>query len=128
LLGMVALVLEGEGYRVLTAQEGGEALDKIAHEMPGVILLDMKMPGMDGWEFARIFRRRYDRQAPIVVLTAAEDAHRRAEEIGAEDYIGKPFEIDDLIEKVQQYLGEPSRSPLPAPGARHRGVGMPGGD
>ncbi len=105
LLGMVRLVLEGAGYRVVTAGEGREALQEIAHEMPGLVLLDMKMPGMDGWEFARIFRARYDRQAPIVVLTAAEDARRRAEEIGAEDYLGKPFEIDDLLAKVARYMG-----------------------
>ncbi len=107
LLGMVRLVLEGAGYRVLAAGEGGEALQEIAREMPGLILLDMKMPGMDGWEFARIFRARHDRQAPIVVLTAADDARKRAEEIGAEDYLGKPFEIDDLLAKVAKYMGAP---------------------
>lgn len=107
LLGMVQLILEGGGYRVVTAGEGGEALDKIAQEMPGLILLDMKMPGMDGWEFGRLYRARYDRQAPIVVLTAAEDARRRAEEIGAEDYLGKPFELDDLLAKVGKYIPEP---------------------
>lgn len=105
LRGMVQLLLEGAGYRVLTAGEGGEALQKIAQEMPGLIVLDMKMPGMDGWEFAREFRARYDRRAPIVVLTAAEDARKRAEEIGAEDYLGKPFEIDELLHKVEKYLG-----------------------
>ncbi len=105
LLGMVQLVLEGAGYRVVAAGEGAEALNKVAEEMPGLILLDMKMPGMDGWEFSRIFRARYDRQAPIAVLTAAEDARKRAEEIGAEDYLGKPFEIEDLVAKVAKYLG-----------------------
>jgi len=103
LLGMVELVLQGAGYRVVTAAEGAEALQKVAAEMPAVILLDMKMPGMDGWEFARHFRARYDRQAPIVVLTAAENARQRAEEIGAEGYLGKPFEIDDLIAVVEKY-------------------------
>lgn len=107
LLDMVALVLEGEGYRVMRAEEGGEALDEVEQEMPGVILLDMKMPGMNGWEFARSFRARHDREAPIVVLTAAEDALRRAQEIDAEDHLGKPFEIDDLIAKVGRYLPPP---------------------
>lgn len=108
LLGMVQLVLESAGYRVTTAAEGGEALQKVAQEMPGLILLDMKMPGMDGWEFARQFRARYDRQAPIVVLTAAENAGQRAEEIGAEGYLGKPFEIDDLIATVEEHGGGPA--------------------
>ena len=107
LLEMVRLMLEGAGYRVATAAEGSEALAKVAEEMPGLILLDMKMPGMDGWEFARLFRERYDLQAPIVVLTAAEDARKRAEEIGAEGYLGKPFEMDELLAEVARYVREP---------------------
>jgi len=103
LLSMVELLLGAEGYRVNTARDGEEALQKVAQEMPAVILLDMKMPGMDGWAFAREFRRLFDRRAPIVVLTAAEDAQRRAEEIEAEGYLGKPFEIDDLTLIVEKY-------------------------
>ncbi len=103
LMGMVEMLLSGDGYRVVTAANGREALDRVAQEMPGLILLDMKMPVMNGWEFAREFRARYDRQAPIVVLTAAEDARKRAEEIGAEGYLGKPFDIDDLLYIVQRY-------------------------
>ncbi len=106
LLGMVQLVLESAGCRVVTAIEGGEALQQVAKEMPGLILLDMKMPGMDGWEFGRQFRGRYDRRAPIVVLTAAEDARKRAEEIGAEGYLGKPFEIDELLAIAEKYIGQ----------------------
>ena len=82
---------------------GQEALERVAQEMPAVILLDMKMPGMDGWEFAREFRDRYDHLAPIVVLTAAEDARKRVEEIGAEGYLSKPFEIDDLIRAIERH-------------------------
>lgn len=104
LLSMVRLVLEGAGYRVVTAAEGAEALQKVAGEMPALILLDMKMPGMDGWEFSRHFRARYNRQAPIVVLTAAENARRRAEEIGAEGYLGKPFEISELVAIAERYV------------------------
>ncbi|MHB1417896.1 MAG: response regulator, partial [Chloroflexota bacterium] len=59
---------------------------------------------MDGWAFARAFRARYGRLAPIVVLTAAEDARARAEEIGAEGYLGKPFEIEDLVRIVERHI------------------------
>ena len=104
LLRMVELILDGEGYRVITAGEVLEALTKVAQEMPAVILLDMKMPIMDGWEFAREFRARHDRLAPIVVLTAAEDARLRAQEIAAEGYLGKPFDIDDLLEIIKSYV------------------------
>lgn len=105
LLGMVQILLEEAGYRVITAIDGQDGLEKVAQEMPAVILLDMKMPGTDGWQFAREFRARHDRQAPIVVLTAAEDARKRTEEIGADDYLGKPFEIDDLVRIVERHVG-----------------------
>lgn len=104
LLMMVEMLLDEAGYRVVTATEGRDALEKVAQEMPTVILLDMKMPEMDGWEFARQFRSRHGRQAPIVVLTAAEDAEQRAEQIEANGYLSKPFEIDDLVRLVGSYV------------------------
>ncbi|HEX2923504.1 MAG TPA: response regulator [Chloroflexota bacterium] len=104
LLGMLQMILAEAGYRVITAGEGHEALEKVEQELPGVILLDMKMPGMDGWEFAREFRARYGRSSPIVVLTASEDARERAEEIDAECHVGKPFEIPDLLKVVESQL------------------------
>ncbi len=103
LLGMVELLLDEAGYRVLTAAEGHEALDKLSHETPQMILLDMKMPGMNGWEFAREYRAKHNSRAPIIVFTAAEDARKRAEEIGAEGFLGKPFEIDELSRLVDRY-------------------------
>ncbi len=101
---MVELLLADLGYRAVKAREGREALLKVAEQMPDLILLDMRMPGMDGWEFAREFRSRYDRQAPIVVLTAGEDARRSAQEIGAEGYLGKPFEVDELVAVLARTL------------------------
>ncbi|MGE5618950.1 MAG: response regulator [Sphingomonadaceae bacterium] len=105
LQGMVQTLLNGAGYRVATATDGGQALEKVEQEMPNLILLDMKMPGMDGWKFAREFRARHNRSVPIVVVTAAEDARKRAEEVGAEGHLGKPFEIDELLHLVEQSLG-----------------------
>jgi CheY-like chemotaxis protein len=96
--------LEGAGIRVVTAREGREALDLVEREMPGVIFLDMRMPGMDGWAFAREFRSRHGRGAPIVVTTAAPDALKRAEEIDAEGVLAKPFEAQRFIELAQQHL------------------------
>ncbi len=63
----------------------------------------MKMPVMNGWELAREFRSRYDSQVPILVLTASADARRRAEEIGANGWIGKPFDLDTLVGTVGRY-------------------------
>ncbi len=103
LLDMMEIVLDSADYSVRKALNGKEALDATRHEMPGLILLDMKMPVMDGWEFAARFRNEFDGAAPIVVVTAAADARMRAEEIGAQGYLAKPFEIDDLIQCVARH-------------------------
>jgi len=102
---LVTYILEAEGYRVRTAPDGRQGLEAIEREMPSLILLDMKMPVMDGWTFAREFRARYDARVPIVVLTAAEDAMKRARDVGAVDWVGKPFDLDVLIDVVGRYVG-----------------------
>lgn len=104
LLDLVSFVLETEGYQVETAADGQEALDRLAQNLPDLILLDMKMPVMDGWEFAQQFHAQYDDQVPIVVLTAADNARRRANEVGAQGWIGKPFELDTLLKMVDEHI------------------------
>jgi CheY-like chemotaxis protein len=106
LVSLMEMVLTDAGYRVATACDGVEALARVAEEMPGVILLDMRMPGMNGWEFAREFRERYGRKAPLVVVTAAENARRRAEEIGAEAWLEKPFDLEDVLAAVSSQLAK----------------------
>src|SRR5262245_29212151 len=83
LLTIVQMMLEASGFEVLTAANGREALERVALRMPSVILLDMKMPVMNGWQFAAEFRARFDTRAKIVVMTAAEHAPQRALEIAA---------------------------------------------
>ncbi|MFZ9595610.1 MAG: response regulator [Bdellovibrionia bacterium] len=96
------LYLESEGYQVQTASNGQEALEALTKQgLPNLILLDMKMPVMNGWEFAKVFNAHYDHQVPIVVMSAAVDAESRASEIQAEGWMGKPFELDDLKQKIQ---------------------------
>jgi CheY-like chemotaxis protein len=104
LLALLEMILEDAGHRVRTAPEGFAALARVGEEMPGVILLDMRMPGMNGWEFARDFRARYGHACPIVVVTAAENARARAEEIGAEGWLAKPFELEDVLSTVERHL------------------------
>jgi CheY-like chemotaxis protein len=102
---LVAAVLRGEGYEVRTANNGAQALDDLhEHGVPDLILLDMKMPVMDGWEFARILNAEYDHLAPVVVISAAENPGQRAAEIGAKGWIGKPFDIDRLIGAVDAHI------------------------
>jgi DNA-binding response OmpR family regulator len=98
------MILVDAGHRVFTAPEGAVALARVAEEMPGVILLDMRMPGMNGWEFAREFRARHGRGCPVVVVTAAENARQRAEEIGADGWLAKPFDLRDVLAEVDRHL------------------------
>jgi CheY-like chemotaxis protein len=99
----VALVLENEGYRVTTASNGAVALEEVTRAPVDVVLLDMRMPVMDGWAFAEAYRQQPGPHAPIVVLTAAQDAAQRAAQIKADAYLGKPFELDDLLSVVAQH-------------------------
>ncbi len=110
LVAIVEMVLADAGYRVRTAADGRAALARCAEEMPALVLLDMRMPGMNGWEFAREFRARYGRACPIVVVTAAENARRRAEEVGADAWLAKPFDLEDVLALVARFLG-PSDPP-----------------
>jgi two-component system, chemotaxis family, chemotaxis protein CheY len=98
----VALLLEGEGYAVRTARNGAEALDVVRDNAPRLILLDMRMPVMDGWGFARAYRTQPGPHAPILVMTAARDAAQRAHEIQADAYLAKPFDLDDLMSLVDR--------------------------
>lgn len=96
---MLRELLTAEGYDVHVARDGLEALAALERIRPSVILLDMRMPRMDGWRFAEEVRRR-GVDVPIVVMTAAQSARRWADEIHADDHIAKPFNIDDVLLKV----------------------------
>ena len=99
----VEYVLQNEGYCVTTADNGAVALEQVARKPVAVVLLDMRMPVMDGWAFADAYRQGPGPHAPIVVLTAAQDAAARAAQIQADDYLGKPFQLDDLLSVVARY-------------------------
>lgn len=96
----VAAMLEIEGYGVSEAINGAAALDAVEADPPDVILLDMRMPILDGWGFAAELGRR-GHSIPIVVMTAARDAARWAAEIAATGFVSKPFGYDDLISAVE---------------------------
>ena len=103
--------LEAMGMRVTTASDGAEALDRVLHEEPCVVLLDMRMPVMDGWGFARAIRER-GMELPVVVMTAAADARRWANEIGAMGVVPKPFALSELISAVERCAKQPGIQPL----------------
>lgn len=98
----VESILVDEGYDVTTAGDGREALQHVDAHLPSLVLLDMRMPVMDGWQFAEEVKRR-GVKVPIVVMTAAQDARRWATEIGADAFVEKPFDLDDLISLVAQH-------------------------
>jgi urea transport system substrate-binding protein len=103
ILSTVETFLQSEGYRVQAAANGHEALEaiKVRGQLPTLILLDMRMPVLDGWQFAAAFREQYGGAAPIVVMSAAADTAQRAREIGASGWLSKPFQLSALLEIVR---------------------------
>ena len=120
-LKMVKLIrtyLEGADFQVVVAYEGQEALTVFRHEQPDLIVLDLMLPKIDGLDVARTIRRTSD--VPIIMLTArAEEADRLVGlELGADDYVVKPFGPRELVARVRAVLraGRPHPRPLrPAP-------------
>ena len=108
--------LEFDGYPVVTAEDGAAALAALEHVAPGVVLLDIRMPNMDGWEFSRRYRAVAGATAPLVLMTGDADAHRLCAEIGADACLSKPFHLAELYGLVAGYCGR--ASPPPAGGSR----------
>ena len=102
----VAEILRDEGYRVCTAANGAEALLAMEHHVPAAVLLDMRMPVLDGRGFARAIKER-GIHLPILVMTAARDAQRWCDEIGAQYCLPKPFDLLDVLETVERAAGPP---------------------
>jgi two-component system, chemotaxis family, chemotaxis protein CheY len=102
------LMLTSMGFEVISAANGQEALHVLEGHNPDLILLDMKMPVMNGWEFCRAVDGR-DACPPIVVLTAAPDPAARAAEAHADGWLGKPFEYEDLEATVRRFATRRAR-------------------
>lgn len=101
---LVQLALSDEGYEVVIASNGSAALQATLATPFDLILLDLRMPVMDGWEFARAYRARPEPRAPVVVVTAARDAAELAAEIDADDYLSKPFSLEELLDVVKRHV------------------------
>ncbi len=100
-------VLERNGYHVVTAKDGIDALSWMAHSVPDLMLLDIEMPRMDGYEVATYVRGEQRlAEVPIIMITSRTgDKHRgRAEEIGVNRYLGKPYQETDLMENIEHLL------------------------
>jgi two-component system, response regulator, stage 0 sporulation protein F len=103
ILQTVVDILADEGYAVVSASNGAEALDMLARVSPAVIVLDMRMPVMDGWQFVQALPPS-QRATPIIVMTAAQDARQWAREVGAAGYVAKPFDLLELLDMVARQL------------------------
>ena len=104
LVSLVETYLAQSGFRVVTASNGREALSVAERQNPDLIILDIMMPEMDGYEFMRIFRADHD--TPIILLTARVDSDEKVVglEAGADDYLTKPFRPRELMARVKTVL------------------------
>jgi len=107
ILDALSEILEVEGYEVLRARNGREALQRLEQGVPDLVLLDLMMPLMDGWEFARSLGP--SSRPPIIVLSADRNVSSKAKEIGAIGWLAKPFELSELLSVVRRAL--PSQTP-----------------
>lgn len=102
----IGIFYKSEGYNVKLASDGSQALDilKTSEELPGVVLLDLMMPGMDGMQF-RIEQEKDPRIANVPVLVMTADAHAdvKAIKVGAKGYLRKPVELDTLLKVAEKF-------------------------
>ena len=107
LVETIRFPLEGEGFNVLASYDGEDGLNQARKENPDLILLDIMLPKLNGYKVCRLlkFDERY-RHIPILMLTAKtqEKDKTLGKETGADEYITKPFDIEELLAKVKSYL------------------------
>jgi len=104
IIDLARMYLEVEGFRTSAATDGKQALHKILSERPALVVLDLMLPGMDGWDVCR--RVRAESDVPIIMLTARSDDIDRIVglELGADDYLTKPFNPRELVARVKAIL------------------------
>lgn len=121
LLRLIAHTLAFEGYDVLTASDGKQALEHIEQHQPDLVLLDVIMPKMDGLEVCQLVRE-YS-TVPIIIVTGREQDKVRGLDLGADDYLTKPFSVDELLARVAVVLRRAQYNPNEHPYATHTTVG-----
>ncbi len=101
---LLRLYLVKEGYEVVMAHDGEEAVDRFESEKPALILLDIMMPKLDGWQVCREIRKKSD--CPIIMLTAKGETFDKVLglELGADDYVVKPFDTKEIVARIKAVL------------------------
>jgi DNA-binding response OmpR family regulator len=104
ILDALTFVLEDEGYQVESTADGGN-LYQMNGDTPDLLLLDIRMSGHDGRDICRFLKsKKITKKVPIIMISANRDTARHAKEAGADDYLPKPFELHDLLQKVEKYV------------------------
>ncbi len=111
IIDLARMYLEQDGYRVVSAADGATALRRILEDPPALVVLDLMLPELDGWEVCRRVRARSD--VPIIMLTARTDDVDKIVglELGADDYLTKPFNPRELVARVRAILRRLERRP-----------------
>ena len=111
IIDLAKMYIEVEGFKTASATDGKAALQKILSEKPQLVVLDLMLPGMDGWEVCR--RVRAESDVPIIMLTARSDDIDRIVglELGADDYLTKPFNPRELVARIKAILRRTERKP-----------------
>ena len=109
-LDVVSRVLARKGYEVFTAADGLTALEVAEQSQPDLILLNIYLPVMDGRRFVQAYRDRPGPHAPILVMTGEGYAKERAAALGLAGYLSKPFNPNELIDKVAEVVGPPAEA------------------
>jgi CheY-like chemotaxis protein len=107
----IAEILENEGHTIAVAESGGAGLDQLrTGDRPDLILLDLMMPVMSGWDFRREQRAMPEvAEIPIITITAADDAKRNTESIGANGFLAKPFKMGALLDAIDRLITDGGR-------------------
>ncbi|MBZ0279320.1 MAG: response regulator transcription factor [Anaerolineae bacterium] len=114
IIDLAKMYLEQDGFRVTSETDGEAALSRILAENPGLVVLDLMLPGLDGWEICRRVRAQSD--VPIIMLTARSDDIDKIVglELGADDYLTKPFNPRELVARVKAILRRLDKRPAPS--------------
>ena len=99
---LLRLYLEKEGYTVVLAADGEQAIERFSAENPDIVLLDIMMPKLDGWQVCRDIRKKSN--CPIIMITAKGETFDKVLglELGADDYVVKPFEAKEIVARIKE--------------------------
>lgn len=101
----LSVLLKGDGYNVVSVLEGGEIITQVKKTSPDLIVLDVSMPGVNGYEICqKLKKNRILARIPIIMMSASNDIAKRSIESGANDFIAKPFDVLNLLGKIKEHL------------------------